>query len=248
MAELAGMTMTDVNNYKLLLVGDANVGKSSLMQRFISKDVKLSDVYAPTIGVDFKVHRMFLKERSINLQLWDSSGQAKFKSIVSSYFKGAAGAILVYDVTDKDSFKNLKLWLKDVETVAKDVTFMVVGNKIDCDASQRKVKKEKARSWALGQGFQYMEVSARSGLNVEEAFVSLVTTLLNRTIEKESKNGGIKEGKVGARKPFSEYTKHSVSAAKSEEAEELIPESQEYRPSTCKSSPWSFWNWFYCRS
>lgn len=122
--------------FKLLLIGDSGVGKSCLLLRFA--DDTYTESYISTIGVDFKIRTIELDGKTIKLQIWDTAGQERFRTITSSYYRGAHGIIVVYDVTDLDSFNNVKQWLSEIDRYACDnVNKLLVGNK--CDMSARKV-------------------------------------------------------------------------------------------------------------
>ena len=99
--------------FKVLLVGNSVVGKSSLILRYV--DQIWNDVFVPTIGVDFKVKSLEIENKSIKLQIWDTAGQERFRNVISSYFKGAHGILLIFDITSRDSFKELENWLAEVE-------------------------------------------------------------------------------------------------------------------------------------
>ena len=99
--------------FKVLLLGNSNVGKSSLFLRFV--DDIWNDTFVPTIGVDFKIKTFEIDSKKIKMQIWDTAGQERFKNIIASYYRGAHGILLLYDVTDKDSFKNLSNWLIEIE-------------------------------------------------------------------------------------------------------------------------------------
>lgn len=175
-------------NFKVILVGDANVGKSSLLSRFVDKTF-LED-YEPTIGVDFKVHNLYNVDGKTNvrLQLWDNAGDPKFRTIISNYFKGVHGVVVVFDVTNEDSFLNIKQWLLDLEgkITPGSAAIAIVANKID-SVQKRVVSRDRARTFAFEHGFHYMECSALSGHNVEECFVTLATTMVNKAMEAEAR-------------------------------------------------------------
>mmetsp|Transcript_18964 Transcript_18964/g.21787 ORF Transcript_18964/g.21787 Transcript_18964/m.21787 type:complete len:123 (-) Transcript_18964:275-643(-) len=114
--------------FKILLIGNSGVGKSSLLLRFA--DDTFTDNFMPTIGVDFKIRTLEVDGKTIKLQIWDTAGQERFKTITSSYYKGAHGIIVVYDITDKESFKNIDTWMNEVEKHASDnVSRILCGNK-----------------------------------------------------------------------------------------------------------------------
>lgn len=122
--------------FKLLLIGDSGVGKSCLLLRFA--DDTYTESYISTIGVDFKIRTIELDKKTIKLQIWDTAGQERFRTITSSYYRGAHGIIVVYDCTDQDSFNNVKQWLEEIDRYACDnVNKLLVGNK--CDLTAKKV-------------------------------------------------------------------------------------------------------------
>ncbi|KAF8404299.1 hypothetical protein HHK36_009182 [Tetracentron sinense] len=122
--------------FKLLIIGDSSVGKSCLLLRFA--DDSYVDSYISTIGVDFKIRTVELDGKTIKLQIWDTAGQERFRTITSSYYRGAHGIIIVYDVTEMESFNNVKQWLNEIDRYANDsVCKLLVGNK--CDLVENKV-------------------------------------------------------------------------------------------------------------
>ena len=157
--------------FKVLLLGNSDVGKSSLLLRFV--DSVWNDGFVPTIGVDFKVKTLEINNKKVKMQIWDTAGQERFRTVVSTYFKGAHGILLLYDVTNKDSFKNLENWLIEIEKNSSDkVLKILVGNK--CDLSDdREIQTEEGQAFAVRNGMEFMETSAKMNTNVSEAFETL---------------------------------------------------------------------------
>merc|ERR1711934_829249 len=136
----------DDHLFKLLLIGDSGVGKSCLLLRFA--DDTYAESYISTIGVDFKIRTIQLEGKTIKLQIWDTAGQERFRTITSSYYRGAHGIIVVYDITDADSFANVRQWLEEIQRYAcEGVNKLLVGNKCDL-ASKRLVEKKTAEDFA----------------------------------------------------------------------------------------------------
>jgi len=153
--------------FKLLLIGDSGVGKSCLLLRFA--DHTYTDSYISTIGVDFKIRTIELDGKTIKLQIWDTAGQERFRTITSSYYRGAHGIIVVYDVTDQESFTNVKQWLNEIERYAShDVQKLLVGNKCDL-TSKKAVTQETAKAFAEKVEMPFLETSAKAATNVEKA-------------------------------------------------------------------------------
>ncbi|KAK1274673.1 Ras-related protein RABD1 [Acorus gramineus] len=171
--------------FKLLLIGDSSVGKSCLLLRFSVEvpplhqwprgpvDDSYVDSYISTIGVDFKIRTVELDGKTIKLQIWDTAGQERFRTITSSYYRGAHGIIIVYDVTEMESFNNVKQWLSEIDRYANDsVCKLLVGNK--CDLVENKVvDTEKAKAFADELGIPFLETSAKDAINVEQAFLTM---------------------------------------------------------------------------
>ena len=164
--------------FKLLLIGNSSVGKSSLLLRF-SENI-YNDAFLPTIGVDFKIRTFDLDGKTVKLQIWDTAGQERFKTITSSYYKGAHGIIVTYDITDKQSFKDIDNWLVEVEKHAKDkVNKLLVGNKVDLK-DQRQISFEEGKGKADELGIKYVETSAKDSINVEQAFITMANEIRER--------------------------------------------------------------------
>lgn len=161
--------------YKILLIGDTAVGKTSLINRFT--DDSFNETFISTIGVDFKVKTVAIDGKIAKLQIWDTAGQERFRTITSSYYRGSQGVVLVYDVTNEESFNNIELWLSEVEIHAgKDVSKILIGNKTDLK-HQRVVPCEKALKLANKYQMYYVETSAKDSENVETSFISLANLI-----------------------------------------------------------------------
>lgn len=159
---------------KILIIGDSGTGKSSLLMRYA--DGTFPSSYISTIGVDFKIRTTDVNGKVIKLMMWDTAGQEKFKTITTSYYRGANAIIIVYDVSDLDTFQNLNSWIHDVEThCSQDVLLVIAGNKCDL-VKERCVSKEQAEEFTRKIGCEHIEVSAKiGGENVDKLFNSLAT-------------------------------------------------------------------------
>jgi len=177
----SGKSLSNDTVLKILLVGDSAVGKTSLLCQFA--DSIFSEEAAAAIEVDFpnKLKEITLNRSKVKVQVWDTAGQEKFRTITASYYRGAHGIIIVYDITNKESFKNVKHWIRDVELYASEnVNRMVVGNK--ADLLNRQVKKEEGKAVADDLGVPFMETSAKDGMNVQEAFNKLAAQVFDRLV------------------------------------------------------------------
>lgn len=161
---------------KVLMIGDSDVGKSSILLRFT--DDTYNDEQPVTIGVDFKIKLVEFGGKKVNLTIWDTAGQEKFRSLTSSYYRGTQGIILAYDVTRRDSFDNLEGWLSEIETYTTnpDVVKLLVGNKVDKE--NREVSREEAAAFARSKAMLFIECSAKTRLGVQQAFEELVMKIL----------------------------------------------------------------------
>ncbi|PSS23635.1 Ras-related protein like [Actinidia chinensis var. chinensis] len=164
-------------SFKILLIGDSGVGKSSLLVSFISNSV---EDLAPTIGVDFKIKHLTVGGKRLKLTIWDTAGQEKFRTLTSSYYRGAQGVILVYDVTRRETFTNLSdVWAKEVDlySTSQDCVKMLVGNKVDRE-SERVVSREEGIALATEHGCLFLECSAKTRENVEQCFEELALKIM----------------------------------------------------------------------
>ena len=182
--------------FKVLLLGNSDVGKSSLLLRYV--DSVWNDAFVPTIGVDFKVKTLTINEKKVKMQIWDTAGQERFRTVVSTYFRGAHGILLLYDVTNRDSFKNLESWLIEIEKNAKEkVLKILIGNKCDL-TDDREIQSDEGKAFALRNGMEFMETSAKMNTNVSEAFETLGKLMIefnsksNTTSQKNNQNKNLK--------------------------------------------------------
>ncbi|XP_051507454.1 ras-related protein Rab-8B-like [Myxocyprinus asiaticus] len=177
--------------FKLLLIGDSGVGKTCLLFRF-SEDA-FNTTMISTIGIDFKIRTILLDGKKIKLQIWDTAGHERFRTITPAYYRGAMGIMLVYDITNEKSFDNIKSWIRNIEEHASsDVERMILGNKCDMN-EKRRVPKERGEKLSIDYGIKFLETSAKSSTNVEEAFVTLakdVMTRLNLKMNENNPAGG----------------------------------------------------------
>jgi Ras-related protein Rab-1A len=177
---------------KLLIVGNSGVGKSCLLVRFA--DDIYQENYISTIGVDFKIKSLEIEEKNVKLQIWDTAGQDRFRNITASYYRGAAGIMLVYDISEPDSFNNLNSWLIEVEkNASKDVNKILVGNKCDLE-DRRKISFEQGKEFAETHGMKFLETSAKSAHNVEDAFVNMTKEIIKSMLEKDKNRKSKSEG------------------------------------------------------
>jgi Ras-related protein Rab-1A len=185
--------------FKLLLIGDSGVGKSCLLLRFA--DDTYTESYISTIGVDFKIRTVTIDGKIVKLQIWDTAGQERFRTITASYYRGAHGIIVVYDVTDLDSFNNIKQWLGEIDRYASEqVDRLIVGNKCDLVA-KKAVDYATAKELADQLGISFIETSAKDATNVEQAFITMATTIKGRMASQASTDGSRAGVKISTSTP-----------------------------------------------
>ena len=165
--------------FKVLLLGDSDVGKSSLILRYT--DETFNSKLVNSIGVDFKMKKREIDGKIIKVQIWDTAGHERFRSITYSYYRGANSIIIVFDLSDKKSFISITEWLKQIEKHAKENVFkFLVGNKSDLE-NERQVAYEEAKQYADEHDLPYIETSAKNGININELFDSSIKTFLNNS-------------------------------------------------------------------
>mmetsp|Transcript_50377 Transcript_50377/g.126465 ORF Transcript_50377/g.126465 Transcript_50377/m.126465 type:complete len:210 (+) Transcript_50377:359-988(+) len=164
--------------FKLLLIGDSGVGKSCLLIRFAEDSY--TESYISTIGVDFKIRTITVNGKTVKLQIWDTAGQERFRTITSSYYRGAHGIMVVYDVTDNVSYNNVKEWLQEIDKFGSEtVSRLLVGNKSDLVA-KKVVMESTAREFADQFGMHFVETSAKDNKGVEEAFTMMTEDIMEK--------------------------------------------------------------------
>ncbi|KAE8702805.1 Ras-related protein RABA4c [Hibiscus syriacus] len=161
--------------FKVVLIGDSAVGKSQLLARFARNEFNIDS--KATIGVEFQTKTLLIDHKSIKAQIWDTAGQERYRAVTSAYYRGAVGAMLVYDITKRQTFDHIAKWLEELRGHAdKNIVVMLVGNKSDL-GSLRAVSVEDAKEFAQREGLFFMETSALEDTNVELAFVTVVTEI-----------------------------------------------------------------------
>lgn len=166
----------------------------------IIQDDAFTESYISTIGVDFRFRTVKIGKKTIKLQIWDTAGQERFRTITSAYYRGADGIIMVYDTTSSDSFDHVNDWLKEVNRYASEGTCkLLVGNKSDREAD-RAVTAEQAKEFADDLGVAFLETSAKTAKNVEEAFLTMAGELIKQREAKIAANGGKDTGNGAASK------------------------------------------------
>ena len=179
----------------LLIIGDATVGKTCILRRFAQD--KFTSNYISTVGIDFFTKDVILDDKKIHIKIWDTAGQERYRSLTQGFFRKAEGIIIVYDITNGKSFNNLKFWIESIEnninSQSSKIPAIIVGNKIDI--LERKVDKVSAENFAKDKNYKYFEVSAKSGINIDESIKYLIKKVLEEQNENEEKNDKKKEVK-----------------------------------------------------
>ena len=187
--------------FKFIIIGDTGVGKSCLLLQFTDK--RFQHVHDLTIGVEFGARLVNVDGKQIKLQIWDTAGQESFRSITRSYYRGAAGALLCYDITRRETFDHLASWLEDARQHANpNMTIMLVGNKSDL-SHRRVVSFEEGQEFANANGLLFLETSAKSSVNVDAAFIDTAKQISDKvkqgTVDATNESSGVKVGQgIGA--------------------------------------------------
>ena len=181
--------------FKLIIVGDTNVGKTNIMSKYIKDQFNITS--KSTIGVEFGTKILEIDNKKVKAQIWDTAGQERYKSITSAYYKGAKGAFIVYDITNKSTFESVDKWIKDLNSYGdKNLTMLLIGNKSDLEDKRiinKEEGEEKAKSFELG----CIETSAYNGDNIDQAFDIMLKEVLKRYIVENDVNNDEFEGGTG---------------------------------------------------
>ncbi|TPX36315.1 hypothetical protein SmJEL517_g01482 [Synchytrium microbalum] len=164
-----------LRKFKLVFLGEQSVGKTSLITRFMYDT--FDNTYQATIGIDFLSKTMYLEDRTVRLQLWDTAGQERFRSLIPSYIRDSSVAVVVYDITNRNSFMNTSKWVDDVRAErGNDVIIVLVGNKTDL-SDKRQVSTEEGEKKSKEFNVMYIETSAKAGYNVKTLFRKIAQAL-----------------------------------------------------------------------
>ncbi|KAJ8036513.1 Ras-related protein Rab-11B [Holothuria leucospilota] len=174
--------------FKVVLIGDSGVGKSNLLSRFTRNEFNLES--KSTIGVEFATRSIQVDGKTIKAQIWDTAGQERYRAITSAYYRGAVGALLVYDIAKHLTYENVARWLKELRDHAdNNIVIMLVGNKNDL-RHLRAVPTDEAKAFAEKNSLSFIETSALDSTNVEQAFVQILTEIYKIVSQKNIREGG----------------------------------------------------------
>ncbi|KAI8893193.1 ras GTPase [Globomyces pollinis-pini] len=181
--------------FKVVLIGDSGVGKSNLLARFTRNEFNMDS--KSTIGVEFATRSIQVDSKTIKAQIWDTAGQERYRAITSAYYRGAVGALLVYDISQQKTFESVERWLKELRDHADaNIVIMLVGNK--CDLNHlRAVPTEEAKEFATSQSISFIETSALEATNVETSFQNILGEIYKVVSSKALENEGGANKKVG---------------------------------------------------
>ncbi|KAL3625397.1 Ras-related protein RABA4d [Castilleja foliolosa] len=169
--------------FKVVLIGDSAVGKSQLLARFARNEFSLES--KATIGVEFQTKTLVIDNKTVKAQIWDTAGQERYRAVTSAYYRGAVGAMLVYDISKRQSFDHMARWLEELRSHAdKNIIIMLIGNKCDL-GTLRAVPTEDAQEFAERENLYFMETSALQATNVESAFMMILTEIY-RTVSRKT--------------------------------------------------------------
>ncbi|EUB61729.1 Ras-related protein Rab-3 [Echinococcus granulosus] len=175
--------------FKILIIGNSSVGKTSFLVRYAEDS--FTSAFVSTVGIDFKVKTVFRQDKRVKLQIWDTAGQERYRTITTAYYRGALGFILMYDVTNEDSFNAVRDWVTQIKTYSWDnAQVVLVGNKSDL-AAERQITAERGRALADTLGLKFFETSAKDNVNVKAVFDLMVDIILEKVAETSDQDGAM---------------------------------------------------------
>ena len=191
--------MADEENYdvlfKIVLIGDSFVGKTNIMSKYLMNE--FHEDSKATVGVEFGAKKFDIEGKSVKAQIWDTAGQERYKSITTTYYKGAKGALIVYDITRKETFDSVDRWISEVlNSGDKNMTMLLIGNKCDLD-NQRQVTKEQGEEKAKAFKVAFLETSASSGENLDVAFEMIMKEVYSKCKNELDEDDGMEEMQIG---------------------------------------------------
>ena len=167
--------------FKIVLIGDTSVGKTNILSKYLTDEFDAKS--KATVGVEFGVKNFKIENNIVKVQIWDTAGEERYRSITNAYYKGAKGSLLVYDITNKKSFENVEKWISDLKANAdEDISMILLGNKTDLE-DKRVVSTEEGKNKAEFYNLTFMETSALNGNNIQEAFNELIMDVYKRNHE-----------------------------------------------------------------
>ena len=191
--------MADEENYdvlfKIVLIGDSFVGKTNIMSKYLNNE--FHEDSKATVGVEFGAKKFDIEGKSVKAQIWDTAGQERYKSITTTYYKGAKGALIVYDITRKETFDSVDRWISEVlNSGDKNMTMLLIGNKCDLD-NQRQVTKEQGEEKAKAFKVAFLETSASSGENLDVAFEMIMKEVYSKCKNELDEEDRMEEMQIG---------------------------------------------------
>jgi len=183
--------------FKLLIIGNSSVGKTSFLFRYA--DDSFTSAFVSTVGIDFKVKTVFRNDKRVKLQIWDTAGQERYRTITTAYYRGAMGFILMYDITNEDSFNAVQDWITQIKNYSWDnAQIILVGNKCDME-DERAVVPDRGRQLAESLNVEFFETSAKDNINVRETFERLVDIICAKMSESLDNDPSLTANKQGTR-------------------------------------------------
>ena len=185
---------------QLLIIGDSTVGKTSILSRFANGTFNAN--YLATVGLDNFTKDETIDDKNVNIKIWDTAGQERFKALTKGFFRQAQGVIVVYDVTNSESFDNLRVWIQSIkDNIGNDflerIPIVIIGNKIDSE--EREIKTEDAESFSKQQNFPYFETSAKTGENIDSSIRFLVKKVIDLNSDNKANNNNKQNIEINAK-------------------------------------------------